>query len=100
MSKHNDFLNSNHIELWDLLFNKNKKNITKFKKFVFKNNTKNPKIILTFTTCKRFDLFKQTINSILNTWLDIDKIDWIPDTTYFISLGYSNCRKKLIEKII
>ena len=76
MSKHNDFLNSNHIELWDLLFNKNKKNITKFKKFVFKNNTKNPKIILTFTTCKRFDLFKQTINSILNTWLDIDKIDY------------------------
>lgn len=31
-------------------------------------------------------------------YLDIDKIDWVPDTTYFISLGYSNCRKKLIEK--
>ena len=32
--------------------------------------------MLTFTTCKRFDLFKQTINSILNHWLDINKVDY------------------------
>ena len=32
--------------------------------------------MITFTTCKRLDLFKQTINSILNHWTDKDKIDY------------------------
>jgi SAM-dependent methyltransferase len=31
--------------------------------------------MLTVTTCKRFKLFEQTINSILNTWTDLDKVD-------------------------
>ncbi len=31
-------------------------------------------------------------------YLDIDKIDWKPDVTYFISMGYNICKKKLIEK--
>ena len=35
-------------------------------------------ITLTITTCKRFDLFSKTINSIMNCFMDIDKIDeWI-----------------------
>jgi len=38
--------------------------------------TANPKIMLTMTTCKRFDLFEQTVNSILNNWLDVDKIEY------------------------
>lgn len=36
----------------------------------------NPRVILTFTTCKRLDLFQQTINSILNMWTDINIIDY------------------------
>jgi hypothetical protein len=37
-----------------------------------------PRIVITFTTCKRFDLFQQTVNSILNMWSDVDKIDhWL-----------------------
>lgn len=36
----------------------------------------NPKIILTFTTCKRLDLFRQTVNSILNHWLDILLVEY------------------------
>jgi lipopolysaccharide biosynthesis glycosyltransferase len=32
-------------------------------------------VMLTVTTCKRFNLFEQTINSILNTWTDLDKVD-------------------------
>ena len=28
------------------------------------------------TTCKRYDLFQKTVNSICNTWLDLDKIDY------------------------
>lgn len=35
-------------------------------------------IIVTMTTCKRYDLFEQTINSIINHWLDLDKVDqWL-----------------------
>lgn len=34
------------------------------------------KIMMTITTCKRFDLFEQTMNSILKMWKDIDKIDY------------------------
>ena len=35
-----------------------------------------PRVILTFTTCKRFDLFEQTVNSILNMWTDINIVDY------------------------
>ena len=42
-----------------------------------KNNfNKKIEIMLTVTTCKRFDLFVQTIYSMLNTWLDLEKIDF------------------------
>jgi len=34
------------------------------------------KVMMTFTTCKRLDLFEQTINSILNSWSDLDKVDY------------------------
>jgi hypothetical protein len=36
----------------------------------------NPKIIFSITTCKRLDLFKKTIYSILNNWVDISKVDY------------------------
>lgn len=32
-------------------------------------------ILFTMTTCKRFDLFAQTMNSVLNCWKDLDKVD-------------------------
>ncbi len=35
-----------------------------------------PRIMLTVTTCKRMDLFEQTMNSILRTWTDFDAIDY------------------------
>ena len=34
------------------------------------------KVLLSITTCKRLDLFEQTMNSILRTWKDLDKIDY------------------------
>ena len=37
---------------------------------------KRPTIMLTITTCKRLDLFKKTMNSILTMWTDINKIDY------------------------
>ena len=41
-----------------------------------RNPKKSPRIIITFTTCKRFDLFQQTVNSILNMWTDVTMIDY------------------------
>jgi GR25 family glycosyltransferase involved in LPS biosynthesis len=39
--------------------------------------SKNPiNIIMTFTTCKRFDLFEKTMNSLLHMWSDLDKVDY------------------------
>lgn len=34
------------------------------------------RVMLSVTTCKRFDLFEQTVNSILKNWLDLDKVDF------------------------
>lgn len=34
-----------------------------------------PRVMLTMTTCKRLALFRKTVNSILNTWTDVDHID-------------------------
>jgi hypothetical protein len=42
------------------------------------NEQQNKKISVLFsvTTCKRLDLFKKTVYSILNNWLDINKVDY------------------------
>lgn len=40
------------------------------------NRPSKPRLMLTITSCKRLDLFTKTVNSILNTWTDIDKIDY------------------------
>jgi GR25 family glycosyltransferase involved in LPS biosynthesis/tetratricopeptide (TPR) repeat protein len=34
------------------------------------------RVMLTITTCKRFDLFEQTVGSLLNTWTDLGKVDY------------------------
>jgi len=59
--------------LWKKLFEINKKQLIKYEPFNFIK--KGNEIILTFTTCKRLDLFEQTINSIINNWKDIHLID-------------------------
>ena len=43
---------------------------------VKRNRTAHARIIITFTTCKRLDLFQQTVNSILNMWKDVNMIDY------------------------
>jgi hypothetical protein len=75
MQKNNIVIETILIEMWNLLWEKNVTKLCKLKKYIFKNKEK-PTIFLSFTTCKRFDLFTKTINSILNHWLDIDKIDY------------------------
>jgi GR25 family glycosyltransferase involved in LPS biosynthesis len=63
------------FECWEILFGKLRAHLTRYSKFNHTNADK-PKIFLSFTTCKRFDLFKQTINSILNHWTDIQLVDY------------------------
>ena len=36
----------------------------------------NIRVMMSFTTCKRLDLFKQTMNSIINTWKDLHMVDY------------------------
>jgi len=48
--------------------------INKIKYILNKKKSENPQVTLSITTCKRFDLFEKTINSVLNCF-DIDMID-------------------------
>ena len=76
ISNKKEIIDENIVTIWNTLFDKNKSTLVKRSNYSFEHRTANPKILLTFTTCKRFDLFKQTVNSILNHWLDIDKVDY------------------------
>lgn len=65
--------NDNLFKIWNILFDK-----IDFSSYRYYENTnsKTPKVFLSMTTCRRFDLFEKTVNSILNNWLDCDKIDY------------------------
>ena len=88
-------------ECWNILFEKNRSKLTQIPKNIKsnfnniiknasknKNNNNNNKnnnnnntnnnitVFISFTTCKRVDLFMQTVGSIMNHWLDKDKIDY------------------------
>ena len=59
--------------LWDVLFKKNRALLTKPSKF--KPNSGKKGVMLSITSCKRLDLFTETVNSILNHWTDADQIE-------------------------
>ena len=72
-------------ECWNILFEKNRAKLTELPKnikalFINKKITdkksNNINVFISFTTCKRIDLFKQTMGSILNHWMDKEKIDY------------------------
>jgi GR25 family glycosyltransferase involved in LPS biosynthesis len=83
--KNNELANNkNAVEVWNILLKLNKAKLTRLNKGVINNiqkvlsasisDSNTEKIIITFTTCKRLDLFKETLNSILNNWLDIELV--------------------------
>jgi len=89
MVNNNISLSNNHFLVWNKLFKKNRDKLMDIKtnmfienkaklckRFLEINEFSRPKIILSFTTCKRLNLFIQTVASILNHWLDLDKIDY------------------------
>jgi GR25 family glycosyltransferase involved in LPS biosynthesis len=63
------------IELWKILFEQNKLKLTSSISPLLIIPSDKKEIAITFTTCKRLNLFNQTINSILNTWTDVQRID-------------------------
>ena len=64
-------------ELWTTLFDLNRSYLTRYTSYNFKNRRpKQRRVMITFTTCKRYDLFQQTINSIINQWQDVGSIDF------------------------
>lgn len=73
-------IEDSHLFIWNLLFSKSVDTLTMYNKKNFPNvnfnSSKTPNIILTMTTCKRYDLFQKTINSILNQWTDLNLIDY------------------------
>jgi GR25 family glycosyltransferase involved in LPS biosynthesis len=86
----NDVGDPKIFEVWQLLFLKNRDNLTKYigmgvgmgnkntALFNHLNSIDSAKstIFMSFTTCKRLDLFKQTINSMINHWADLNKVDY------------------------
>jgi len=62
------------VVLWNMLFKKNRALLTKPSKFKFTKPIQN-KVFISFTSCKRLDLFTETVNSILNHW-DATQIDY------------------------
>uniref|UniRef100_A0A6C0KFS7 Uncharacterized protein n=1 Tax=viral metagenome TaxID=1070528 RepID=A0A6C0KFS7_9ZZZZ len=63
------------VTIWNLLFKKHKNDLIKPSKPI-KVKTKTIDVFLSFTSCKRFDLFEQTVNSIMNHFLDKEKIGY------------------------
>jgi hypothetical protein len=59
------------------------------------NAISRPRVIITFTTCKRLDLFQQTVNSILNMWSDVDMIDY----WYCVDDNSSEADRAIMRKI-
>ena len=49
---------------------------TKLSRDSVKPDGRKIKVMMTFTTCKRLDLFEKTMNSILNSWTDLEKVDY------------------------
>jgi hypothetical protein len=68
---------NNLFRIWELVFQKNILPLTKYSNYTNKSKNKDsPKIVLTFTSCKRLDLFKKTLNSILLHFEDISLVDY------------------------
>ena len=74
--KSNFVLEKEWFNIWNMLWEKNKNKLCKFKKCPIKNKANKPSIFVSITTCKRFELFTKTVNSILNHWMDIDKVEY------------------------
>jgi len=72
----NKNISNNDILQFNNVINYYSKLHTNTKGLTLKSKENNINIFLSITSCKRYDLFEKTINSILTNWLDIEKIDY------------------------
>ena len=65
-----------YINGWNIIYNKIDFSI--YNDLLISNikNKSSPRILLSITTCKRYNLFEKTINSLLNQWTDLELIDY------------------------
>jgi len=79
-SKNND-IDKIIIDEWKFLYEQVKPELTNYDKSkvdLVQLSKQDEGIVITMTSCKRYDLFTQTVNSILNNWTDLDRVDhWI-----------------------
>lgn len=68
------------FDVWYILFDKVKPELTKINNSVIENIRSNitstPSVFLSYSHSGDIDSFKDTIHSILNTWIDVEKIDY------------------------
>jgi hypothetical protein len=73
----NIVINNQNNKIIDIIINKYKSNITSpFDSSLANIISKKVNVMLTITTCKRYDLFEQTMNSMKRMWKDLDKVDY------------------------
>jgi len=76
ISSKNEQIEENMINIWNKLFDECRILLTKPSTLNFTLKKQKQHFFISFTTCKRLDLFKETVYSMLNHWNDIDKIDY------------------------
>lgn len=89
--------NETYCQVWEILYKEVLQDyLCKYNYEKIKNlkNSNKPIIFLSMTTCKRIDLFQKTINSIINQWDDLERIDY-----WFCVDDNSSDDDKLLMKI-
>ena len=76
ISLKNETIEEISFNIWNKLFNSCRILLTKPSGLNLMFNKEKINIFISFTTCKRIELFKETVFSMLNHWNDIDNIDF------------------------
>jgi GR25 family glycosyltransferase involved in LPS biosynthesis len=74
-SKKNSVNIEDFANAWENIFNVVRPKLTEYVEYVHENR-ENPTVFLSFTTCKRLDLFKETLNSFIRHCSDVSLIDY------------------------
>ena len=91
-NKRRIILNNNNHRIVDLIINVYKNNLTSPSDLIISNIvSRKINVMFTITTCKRLELFKQTINSIKKTWKDLHLIN------YFLCVDDNSSSEDRIE---
>ena len=64
------------LSVWKMLYQRVKVKLTEYSFLPKMPKRGKVQVMLSMTTCKRYELFEQTINSILSQWSDVDRIGY------------------------